>query len=126
MMFVRLFDDANCLAIARGPRAIQARIGVRDVVAHRAKSHIQLGVADGVGEGQRIFRRDAEDMKREPLLQSWPDAGQMFELVDQALDRFREISHEEFSVTECGGPEKSVSLGASASAIFQELVQTLR
>jgi hypothetical protein len=47
----------------------------------------------------------------------------MFELVDQALDRFGKISHEEFSVTECGGPEKSVSLGASASAYFKNRVK---
>ncbi len=54
-------------------------------------------------------------MKREALRGLGPDAGQMFELVDQALDRFSEISHEDCSVTQCGGPEESVSLGVSAS-----------
>jgi hypothetical protein len=45
-------------------------------------------------------------MEREALRGLGPDAGQMFELVDQALDRFREISHDECSVTKCGGPKK--------------------
>ncbi len=74
-------------------------------------------------EQNRILRRDAQNVKREALRGLGPDAGQMFELVDQALDRFGKISHEEFSVTECGGPEKSVSLGASASAYFKNRVK---
>jgi hypothetical protein len=45
-------------------------------------------------------------MKREALRCFGPDAGQMFELVDQALDRFGEISHEGYSVMESGGLEK--------------------
>src|ERR1700682_2203552 len=123
---VRFFDDADCFAIARWPRAVQARIGIGDVVAHRTKSHVHLGVADSIGEGERIIRSNAHDLKREALRTLGPDAAQMYELVDQSLDRFGEIRHEEFSVTECGGPEKSISLGMSASARYKNRIESWR
>ncbi len=76
-------------------RAVQARIGIGDVVAHRAEAHVHLGVADGVGERQGFFRLGAQNMEREALRGLRPDAGQMFELVDQTLDRFGKIRHED-------------------------------
>ena len=45
-------------------------------------------------------------MKCQSLRGFGPDSGQMFELVDQAFDGFGEIRHQEFSVTERGGPER--------------------
>ena len=103
---VRLFDDADRLSITRGPRAVEAWINIGDVIAHRAEPHVHLGVADRIGQRQGFLGLSAQNMKREALRRLGPYPGQMFELVDQTLDGFGKIRHEDCSVTEWGGPEE--------------------
>jgi hypothetical protein len=91
---VGLFDHANGLAVARGSDAIQAWIGVGDVVARRALANLFFGISNGVGEPERVFRRRAQDKKCEALRGFLSNAGKMFEFVDEAFDRSGKIGHE--------------------------------
>ena len=59
-----------------------------------------LGVANGVGQRQRVFRVGAQNVKRQALRGLCADAGQVFQLIDQPLDGLGEIRHVNCSVTE--------------------------
>ena len=73
--------------MARRRAAIEARVGIRDVVAHRAFADIGFRVANRVGKRHRVFRLRAQQKKREPLRRFLADAGQMFQFVDQTRNR---------------------------------------
>ncbi len=79
---VRLFDDADHSAITVGARAVKAGIGIGDVVTDAAFTNLQLGIANGVGQGHRVFWVGAEHMKGKALRRLLADPGQAFELID--------------------------------------------
>jgi len=90
---VGLLDHADHLAVPRGTGAVQAGVGVGDVIAHRAEAHVQFGVTNRIGERQRLLLSGAKNVKGEPLRGLGSDSGQVLELVDEALDRCGEVRH---------------------------------
>ena len=70
-----------------------ARVGVGDVVADRAFADFVLGVANRVGERQGLLAIHAQKIEGEALRGLLPDAGQVFQFVDQPRDGRRKIRH---------------------------------
>ena len=64
--------------------AIRAQLGVADVVALGADPQVVFDVEQRCRQPRGIVARGAQDMEREPLRRFLADAGQAFELVDQA------------------------------------------
>src|SRR5690348_778979 len=91
---VRFFHHANCFSAARGANAIKARVRVRDVVAGRAFANFFLGVANGIGKPQGIFRRGPQKKKRQALRRFLADSRKMFQLIDESFYRSGKIWHE--------------------------------
>src|SRR5579859_3019625 len=90
---VGLFDDADHSAITVRARAVKAGIGIGDVVTDAAFTNLQLGIANGVGQGHRVFWVGAEHMKGQALRCLLADPGQAFELIDEPTDRFGKVRH---------------------------------
>ena len=90
---VGLFDDADGAFVAGGAGAIEARVGIGDVVAGRAGADLLLGVANGVGEAESVFGSGAEDVEGEALGGFLADAGEVLQFVDQTFNRSGKIRH---------------------------------
>src|SRR5579883_904733 len=91
---VRFLDDADAALIAIRADAVQTGVGIGDVVADGALADFFLGVANGVGESQRVLGCGAEQMKGEALGGFLANAGEMLEFVDETFDWSGEIGHE--------------------------------
>src|SRR5262249_38192445 len=74
--------------------AVEARIGVGDVVADRALADFFLGVANGLGQSEGVLGRGAKEVKRKALSGFLANAGEMLKFIDQAFDWGGEIGHE--------------------------------
>src|SRR5208282_1123260 len=88
-----VFDNADHALIPRGTPAEEARILIGDVVADRAFADFFLGVANCVGESEGLVAVRAKQIKGEALRGFLPDAGQMFQFVDQTRYGWGEIRH---------------------------------
>ena len=80
---LRLLDDADQTLVARGARAVHARVGVCDVVARRAVRDALLDVANGVAEMFGVLARMPQDVKGQTLGALASDAGQLLQLLDE-------------------------------------------
>jgi len=114
---VRLFDDADHAAIAGGAGAVEAGIGIGDVIADAAFANLQFGIANGIGQRDRFFRTGAQDMKGKPLSRLLTDSGQAFEFIDKPSDGFGKVRHQRSPV----GVRK-----LSRSMVSRETVRTIR
>jgi len=92
-----LLDHADQALVAGCAGAIDAGVDVGDVIAHRAQAQVGLDVAHGGGEGFGIFVAGAQDVEGQPLRAFRADAGELFQLVDQARHRFGKFRHSHFS-----------------------------
>ena len=93
MMLCGFFDDADGFLAARRAHTVVAGIGVRDVAADRARANFFFGVANGFGERQRIFRRGAQEMKRQALRGLLANSGEMLQFIDESFDGSGKIRH---------------------------------
>src|ERR1700737_1306795 len=91
---VGFFDHTNGLAASRGSHAVQAWVGVGNVVTYRAFANLFLGLANRIGQRQSVLGRTAQQIERKSLRGLLSNAGEMFEFVDQSLDRGSKIRHE--------------------------------
>src|SRR5262249_31133211 len=90
---VRFLDYANRRAVSSRTHAVQARIGVGDVVTHRALSDLLLRVSNGIGQPQGILGRRPQNVERKSLRGFLSDSGKVLQFVDQALNRHGKIRH---------------------------------
>jgi hypothetical protein len=90
---VWLFDDTDGAFVAGGAGAVEAGIGVGDVVASGAGSDLFFGIANGVGEAKGVFRCGAQDVERKALGSFLADTGKMFQFVDQSFNWSGKIRH---------------------------------
>jgi hypothetical protein len=90
---VCFFDDADRFVVASRTDAIEARVGVGDVVADRALADFFLGVANGVGKGEGFFGFGTEQMEGQALGRFLADTREMFESVDESFNWGGKIGH---------------------------------
>jgi hypothetical protein len=90
------FDHAHETLIPRGTRAIDARVDIGDVVANGAKAQIRFDVSHRRGQCLGVVIARAENVKGEALRALGPDAGELFQLIDQARHGFGKFGHGEF------------------------------
>ena len=81
-----LLDDADQARVAPLVLADPAARLVGEVEAHLAQADALLDLADRVGERVGVLGRGAQDVERQPLRGALPDARQLAELGDEALD----------------------------------------
>jgi hypothetical protein len=81
-----LLHDADDGGVAAGVQADRAARPLREVEADLAEPDPLLDVADRLGERERVLRLGAQDVEGQALGRARPDAGQLAELGDQALD----------------------------------------
>ena len=91
---VGLFDHADHTLITACTFAVKAGISISDVITDAAFADFQLGVANGVGKRDGVFRAGAQDMESKALCRLLADAGQSFELIDKPGDRFGKVRHQ--------------------------------
>jgi len=92
----RLFDHTHQTLIPRGARAINTWIDIGDVVANGAKTQIRFDVSHRRGQCLGVVIAGAENVKGEALRALGPDAGELFQLIDQARHGFGKFGHGEF------------------------------
>ena len=90
---MRFFDDADDALVAVRAGAVEAGIGVGDIRADGAFADFFLGVADGVGEGEGVLGRAAQEMKGEALGRFLANSGKMLQFVDETFNRTGKIGH---------------------------------
>src|SRR5205823_6952491 len=94
----RVFDDADCRAIALVRAANTAWLHVGDVAAYRAEMDGLLHVQDRFGQVRDGVWRLAQQVKRQPLRGLGANARQRGERLDGAGDR---LNVHEWSVVSC-------------------------
>jgi hypothetical protein len=85
----RLFDDTDDRRIAPVIGTDPATHLVADVEADLTKPDLRLGLADGIGETERVSIRQLDEVKSDALGRLWADAREPAKLVDERLDRRR-------------------------------------
>jgi hypothetical protein len=81
-----LLDDADLPRVAALVRANPAARAVGEVEADLAEADLLLDLADRVGQRVGVLGVGAQDVEGQPLGGARPDARQLAELGDQALD----------------------------------------
>ena len=83
-----LFDDDDETVVAARVAADAARIIVGQVIALGAVPQLPLDVLNGLGEGQGLIGRAAQEVEGDPLGAPRPDAGQFGQLDHQPFEWF--------------------------------------
>jgi hypothetical protein len=81
-----LLDDADSRGVAPRVAADVTQLLLGEVEAPPAEADHFFDLDQRVGEGERLFGRELEQVKGEALSGLWPDAGELAELVDELLD----------------------------------------
>ena len=89
----RLFDYADQALVAGGAGAVDAGVDLGNVVADRAETKIGLHIANSGGQRIGVFVAGAENVERKTLRAFGADAGELFQLIDQARHGFSESGH---------------------------------
>jgi hypothetical protein len=79
----RLLDHTQHFLISFGVRTVQARIDMRQAVAHRAVKNVLFGFLDSISQSIGLIFRDTDDIKGDPLGSFPTDAGNFFQLFDE-------------------------------------------
>ena len=117
-----LLDDADHRAVTPLVLADRAARPLGEVEADLAEADLLLDVADRVGERDRVLRRAAQDVEREPLRRARADARQLAELGDQALDG-RSVDRRPLHPREAEAAEAATEpAGDAAHAVGGELL----
>ena len=89
----RLLDHAHQPLIAGRAGAIDARIDVGDVVAHRTQPQAGFHVAHRGGQRLGVFIAGAQNVEGQPLRALRAHARQLLQLVNQPRHRLRKFRH---------------------------------
>jgi len=89
----RFLDHADHFWIAAGIAAVEAQVAFANVVAEAAETQLVLNVEEGLREMFGVFAAGAQHVEGDALRGFLADAGQVFQCVDEAGQRFGEVGH---------------------------------